>query len=188
MELFLRDGYAKTTVAAVARKAEVSVQTVFNVFDTKSGLLKASYDIALVGDDEPIPLGERADVRALYADPDPESFLRGYARLGRTLLERVGPLLLQVEAGAAAGDGDLVDLANTMSSERLNGTKMVATRLDELGALAPLLTIDEARDRIWTLNSVQVWNLLTARGYSGDAYEQWVGELMCASTLRGRVR
>ena len=99
--LYMRDGYAATSINAVARSAEVSAQTIYNVFGTKAALLKAAYDIALVGDADPVPLAERPDVRALYADPDPARFLRGYARLGRTVLDRVGALMLQVVAGAA---------------------------------------------------------------------------------------
>src|SRR5688572_25206086 len=79
---FRADGYAATSVAAVARDAGVSSQTVYNVFGTKSALLKAAYDIAVVGDDDPVPLAERPDVRALYAEPDPAAFLRGYAAFG----------------------------------------------------------------------------------------------------------
>ena len=49
-ELFLTEGYAETSVAAIARKAGVSTQTVYNVFGTKADLLKHLYDVTLVGD------------------------------------------------------------------------------------------------------------------------------------------
>ena len=146
--LFVRDGYAPTSISTVARAAGVSAQTVYNIFGTKAALLKFAYDIALVGDADPVPLAERADVRALYADPDPLRFLRGYARLGRTVLDRVGALTLQVMAGAAAGEEDLVALNQTMNRERLVGTLMVARRLAELDALAPTMSVEQARDRV----------------------------------------
>ncbi len=183
--LFVQDGYATTSISAVARAAGVSAQTVYNTFGTKAALLKAAYDIVLVGDADPVPLAERADVRALYADPDPARFLRGYARLGRTVVDRIGPLLLQIAAGAAVGDPDLTALRETTDGERLIGTLMVARHVAALGALAPGLTIEAARDRIWTLNSIEVWHLLTAgRGWSGDAYAGWIGDAMVAATLR----
>ena len=87
--------------------------------------------------------------------------MRGYARLGRELLDRVGPLMLQVAAGAAAGDPDLIAHRETTNRERLQGTTMVAERLDALDALAQGLSVESARDRLWTLNSVEVWHLLT---------------------------
>ena len=181
---FRADGYAATSVAAVARDAGVSSQTVYNVFGTKSALLKAAYDVAVVGDDDPVPLAERPDVLALYAEPDPAVFLRGYAAFGRHVAERIGPLALQISAGASAGDADLVRLRDTTNAERLVGTGMVAQRVADLGALAPGLSVEAARDRIWTLNSIEVWHLLTAlRGWSGDDYAAWVGDAMVAAAL-----
>src|SRR5687767_5931024 len=102
-DLFLQQGFAGTTVAGVAARAGVSAQTVYNAFGTKAAVLKAAYDVALVGDGEPVPLAERPEVVALYAQPDPVRFMLGYASLGRRLLDQVGPLLLIISSGAAAG-------------------------------------------------------------------------------------
>lgn len=182
--LFRRGGYAATSVAAVARDANVSAQTVYNSFGTKAALLKAAYDVAIVGDDDLVPLAERPEVVALYAERDAVDFLRGYAALGRSVAERIGPLALQINAGAAAGDPDLVVLRDTTDAERLVGTSMVAARVAELGALRTGLTVEAARDRIWALNSIEVWHLLTdRRGWSGQEYAAWVGDQMVAAVL-----
>ncbi len=184
---FRSDGYAATSVAAVARDAGVSGQTVYNVFGSKAALLKAAYDVAVVGDDDPVPLAERPDVRSLHAEPDAAVFLRGYAAFGRLVAERIGPLALQIAAGASAGDPDLVRLRDTTNAERLVGAGMVVQRVADLGALAPDLTVEAARDRIWTLNSIEVWHLLTGlRGWSGDEYAAWVGDAMVAAVLASR--
>lgn len=181
---FHADGYGATTVAAIARDASVSAQTVYNAFGTKAALLKAAYDVTLAGDDDPVPLAERPEVKALYAETDAATFLRGYAELGRTLLDRVGPLMLLIAAGADHGDLDLVELRATTDTERLRGTAMVVARVAELGGLSPALTPEAARDRIWALNSVQLWHLLTgSRGWSGDDYAAWIGDAMCAAVL-----
>lgn len=181
---FVRDGYAATAITDVANDAGVSAQTVYNTFATKAGLLKAAYDIALVGDADPVPLADRPEVKALYAEPDAAVMLRGYAALGRRLLDRIGPLMLQIAAGAAAGEQDLVEHRRLTDQERLTGTSMVARRLQELGALRESLSLEAARDRIWTLNSSDVWHLLTGTlGWSGDAYQEWIGEALCAATL-----
>lgn len=182
--LFRDEGYAATSVAAVARAARVSGQTVYNVFGSKAALLKAAYDVAVVGDDDPLPLAERPDVKALYAQTDAATFLRGYASLGRGVLDRIGPLALQISAGAAAGDPDLVVLRDTTDAERLVGTGMVAQRVADLNGLAPGVSVEAARDAIWTLNSIEVWHLLTAlRGWSGDEYATWVGDQMVAAVI-----
>lgn len=182
--LFVRDGYAATAITSVAVDAGVSAQTVYNTFSTKAGLLKAAYDITLVGDADPVPLADRPEVKALYAEPDAAVMLHGYAALGRRILDRIGPLLLQIAAGAAAGEQDLIDHRKLTDQERLTGTGMVARRLDELGALSASVSVEAARDRIWTLNSPDVWHLLTGTlGWSGDAYQEWIGDALCAATL-----
>src|SRR5215468_12401309 len=67
---FLADGFASTTVGVIAEGADVSVETVYKAFGNKAGLLKAVFDVAAVGDDEPIPLAEREMVAAIKAEPD----------------------------------------------------------------------------------------------------------------------
>ena len=182
--LFLQHGYPATTMAGIARAAGVSPQTVYNAFGTKPALLKRVYDVQLAGDDEPVPLAQRPELRRLYATSDPREFLAGYVHLGRLLLERLAPLVRVVLAGAATGDPDLRALVDTLNAERLVGTGQVATRLAELGALRVGLSVEGARDTIWTLNSVEVWHLLVElRGWSPDAYEEWTARAMAAAVL-----
>ena len=60
---FLTDGYQGTTVSAVAVDAGVSVETVYKAFANKAGLLKAVFDVTLAGDDEPVPMMDREEIR-----------------------------------------------------------------------------------------------------------------------------
>ncbi len=182
--LFVAHGYGATTVAMIATEAGVSKQTVYNACGSKAELLKRLYDVRLAGDDEPIPLAERPEVQAMYADEDPERFLRAYAALGRTIAERVGPLIVLAQAGALGGDAELAAHVEVVEGEHLFGTAMAAKRVDELGALRPGLTVEGARDRIWTLTSPSVWHLLVLkRAWSGDAYAEWVGDALCDAVL-----
>ena len=182
--LFVLQGYGRTSVADVAARAGVSAQTVYNAVGTKRDLLKAAYDVVLVGDDEPIPLADRPQLRVMSTLRDPAELLQAYAALSREVLERVGPLMLQIAAGAAAGDSDLIEHQRVTDAERLAGTTRLIQRVVELGALAPGLSPERARDRIWTLNSVQVWHLLTGdRGWPGSEYETWLGDAMSAAVL-----
>ncbi len=184
LRLFLEQGYTATTMSAVAAAAGVSVQTVYKAFGTKPALVKRLYDVTLAGDDEPVPLADRPEVKALYAEPDPRRYLMGYAHLGRLLIERLGPLLRVLSAGARSGDPDLRAFVDTINGERLVGTGMGARHLAELGALRDGLSVERARDAIWTLNSVEVWSLLTEqRGWSAQAYEEWVGRAMADAVL-----
>jgi hypothetical protein len=137
-----------------------------------------------VGDDEEVPFAQRPDVQAVYARQDAREFLAGYAELGLVLLRRLGPLVGVITAGAAAGDADLVAHLETVGRERLAGATMAAQRAADLGRLRPDVNLDQARDAIWTLNSVEVWRLLTVeRDWSDERYVRWLGRAMADAVL-----
>src|SRR5690349_24448195 len=64
-ELFEESGWSGTTVAAIAKRAGVAVETVYSGFGSKKHLLRAVLDFAVVGDAEPVPLVEREVFTAL---------------------------------------------------------------------------------------------------------------------------
>lgn len=185
LRLFLDEGYTATTIAAIATAAGVSAQTVYKTFGTKSALVKRLHDVTLAGDDEPIPMADRPELIAVREETDPRRMLLAYAHVGRLMLERIGPLLRVLFAGAWAGDPELRAYLDTVNGERLIGTGMAARRLAAQGALRDGVSEERARDAIWTLNSVEVWSLLTeVRGWSGVEYEEWVGRAMADAVLR----
>ncbi|MEP6561328.1 MAG: helix-turn-helix domain-containing protein, partial [Nakamurella sp.] len=178
-QLFREHGYAATTVAMIASTAQVSKQTVYNSCGSKAQVLKRLYDVRLVGDDEPTPFGQRPQTRAMAALTDPRLLLREYARQGGLLIQRLGPLLVVITAGAAAGDADLLQHQKTTDAERLIGSTGVAGRLAELDAFRPGMTADRARDIIWTLTGAPVWQQFTiGRGWSLERFTEWLGAAM----------
>jgi AcrR family transcriptional regulator len=182
--LFVELGYGPTTIASIAGAAGVSKQTVYNSCGSKSELLKRLYDVRLVGDEEPVPFAEREDVRDVGSRSDPRALLDGYGQLAGAILERLGPVMSVVVAGAAAGDPDLRHHLEVADSERLTGAQSWAGKLSSLGALRPGLTVDRARDIIWAINSVQTWDLLVRRrGWSTQDYAAWLGEALAEVLL-----
>ena len=71
--LFLEHGYAPTTMKMVAAEAGVSTQSVYQVFGNKPGLVKALVDVAIVGDDQPVPMMEREFVARNPTGPGGQS-------------------------------------------------------------------------------------------------------------------
>jgi hypothetical protein len=143
-------------------------------FGTKAGLAKAVYDQTLVGDDEPVPLGDRAAMTALFADPDPRAKLVRYAAIGRGLWDRLGDLVPVILAGAGAGDPDLVDLVATIRRESRGGAAMIVRHLAAEGLLADGLDEEQAIDELWLLLQPENHRLLVGeRGWSLDRFEEW---------------
>ncbi|HSK58803.1 MAG TPA: TetR/AcrR family transcriptional regulator [Actinomycetospora sp.] len=172
--LLVARGYGATTLAQVATAAGVSVETVQKAFGTKAGLAKAVYDETLVGDDEPVPLRDRAAMTALFADPDPHRKLVRYAGIGRGLWERLGDLVPVIMAGAAAGDPDLVELVATIRRESRDGARVIVRHLAAEGALRSGLDEEQATDELWLLLQPENLGLLVGeRGWSLDRFQEW---------------
>src|SRR6266540_330183 len=70
--LFERQGYAATSMAAIAAEAGVALKTIYLAFETKRGLLLALWHLLLRGDEESAPVGERPWFREVLEEPDPE--------------------------------------------------------------------------------------------------------------------
>ena len=181
--LFLDSGYGATTVAAIAREAGVSVETVYKTFGNKPGLVKAVFDVSIVGDDEPVPLLQRERVQRIRAEPDPRRKLEMY---GEHLIEtapRTVPIQLLVRA-AAAGDPGAAEVWDQMQAERLNGMTVFARDLHDEGHLRPEVSIEEAHDVLWTYNSPELYELLVMRrGWSPERYGTWVAQALIAALL-----
>src|SRR4029079_18540766 len=69
-DLFERDGFRLTTIAAIAERAEVAAITVYKGFGTKAAIAKAVFDLALAGDDEPVPVADRDALQRGRADAE----------------------------------------------------------------------------------------------------------------------
>src|SRR3954447_2573557 len=106
---FERDGYAATTIAAVAREAGVATKTVYVAFETKSGVLRALWHLLLRGDQADAPVAERGWYREVLEEPNPRHQLQLNARNARVVKERAGGLL-DVLQGAAPTDPDIREL------------------------------------------------------------------------------
>ena len=180
---FLADGYGATTVSAIAQDAGVSVETVYKAFRNKPGLVKALFDVAVVGDDEPVPLMEREMVQRNIAEPDPRIKLADYGRHLSLTLPRSAPIQLVIR-DAALVDPAAADVWNQMETERLTGMTAFATHLHDAGHLRPGVDPAEARDVLWTHNSVELWDLLVQRrGWTNERYGSWVGRQLIAALL-----
>ena len=181
--LFERQGYAATTMAAIAAEARVALKTVYVAFETKSGLLRALWHLLLRGDEGDTPMGERQWYRELLAEPDPERQLRLLARASRLVKLRAAALM-EVIRSAAPTDPDIAALWSRIQSDFYDIQRPVVAMLAERNALRPGLDVDGATDVLWTLNHPDVWHLLVGeRGWTPERYEEWFGDTVCAQLL-----
>jgi AcrR family transcriptional regulator len=186
--LFLERGYAATTVRAVAEMAGVSVETVYKAFANKAGLVKAVFDLAIVGDDRPVPMLQRERVARIRAEPNPQRKLLMYGEHLAEAGPRAGALQLLIRS-AAATDPDAAQVWQQMVQERLVGMTEFARHLHEGGHLRSGISVEDARDVLWTYNSVEMYDLLAVqRGWRPERYGRWIAQAMIAALLRNDGR
>jgi AcrR family transcriptional regulator len=181
--LFREHGYARTTVTAVAEAAGVSVETVYKAFGNKAQLLKGVFDVAIVGDHSTVPMLQRDMVGRIEAEPDPRRKLEMYGDHLAQAGPRAGPVQLLVRA-AGGGDAEVAAVWNQMTKERLIGMTEFARRLYEGKHLRADVTLEEARDVLWTYNSVELYDLLVLqRGWTPERYGAWVARALASALL-----
>ena len=172
--LFAERGYAGTTVRSVAAKAKVSVPTAETLLGTKARLLKATIDVAIAGDDEPVPMLDRDWATAAIETNDVEVLLTIVASVLAPAQGRSSGLVLSVFEGAGS-DPDLAVLAVEMSAQRATMATWVVSRLTALKALRNEISEEEAVDTVFALMEPALFDrLIRQRGWTLARYEHWV--------------
>jgi AcrR family transcriptional regulator len=182
--LFEQQGYPATTMAQVAREAGVALKTVYLAFETKSGVLRALWNLSLRGDEGDAPVAERAWYREVLEEPDPERQLRRNARNSALGKRRIGAVIEVIRA-AAPTDPDIAALWNRIQTEYRANQRAIVETLEAKGALVPGLDVERAADILWAINNPDLWQLLVGRrSWTPEQYERWCADLACAQLLR----
>jgi AcrR family transcriptional regulator len=179
--LFLRDGFATTTIAAIAVEAQVSVETIYKAFGGKPGLVRAICDAALAGPG-PVPAETRSDQMQAH-EPDPRKIIRGWGELSVEVAPRVSPILLLVRSAGAA-DPEMAGLLADIDDARLSRMTRNAQNLAEAGHLRDDITVQQAGEVMWTYSSPELYELLVLkRGWPASSYGAFIADAMIAALL-----
>jgi AcrR family transcriptional regulator len=184
-DLFVAQGYGRTTIADVARRAGVSVETVYGAFGNKATLLHRVWDVTIGGDDEHVAYHDRPEVRALLGEPDLARRLERQAALFTATARRIVPFLLAVH-GAAGSDPAAAEMLAEIHRQRLVGMGVMAKAAAATGQLA--VSEDECRDVIWATTDGGLWQRLTnERGWSDEQFERWLAQVWTRALVTGHA-
>jgi AcrR family transcriptional regulator len=176
--LFLRDGYAQTTMRAIADQAEVSEKTMYLAYSTKANLLLEVIEVASRGDEGPETMAQRPEWRAVMIGPIEEVFTR-FAALNATLMARTARIIALAQS-AADVDPELAQRgARARATERADLLEFTA-ELKRRGALAPGLSEQDAADTIYALAcEVKVYlRLVTDCGWDDARYADLIARTL----------
>ncbi len=184
--VFLDRGYGAATIRAIAAEAKVSVPTVEALFGTKARLLKAAIDVAIAGDDEPVPVLDRAWAEDAREAGTAEGFLSVVAGVVAAAQARSAGLVLAVFEGSAK-DRELEQVAEQMVAQRVVTASWIVEGVNRVASLREGCSNEEAIDTVWLLMDPAVFDRLTRRrDWTPEHYEGWfsrsVARLLTADT------
>jgi AcrR family transcriptional regulator len=182
-DLFVERGYVGTTIEAISDRSDTPQPTVYRLFSSKLGILKAVLDVSVGGDDEAVAMSDRPQVRALLSDEDPRKQLAGFAELLGEVMARVGPVH-RILADAARSDEDAASLLAEIARQRHEGQRRIARSLARSGGLRLGLRERDAADIVHALASPEVYGLLVFdRGWTLARYGNWLRSILIDQLL-----
>jgi len=144
-ELFEVGGFRQTTIAAIAKRAGVSSESIYKTFGTKAALAKAVFDLELAGDDEPVPIAERPAVQAIRDEPDVRRKITLFAEGLAQRQARSAAVQILIRDGRHVDDS-LAPVWAALQREGLTGMTALGRHLLDTGQLRAGLTIERERN------------------------------------------
>ena len=162
----------------IAAAAGVSRATVFSSVGGKAAILKDAFDMAVVGDDEPIPLPQRPWAIAVRNEPDPHRMIDAYAGMITDVSGRVAPIY-EAMRGAVGADVEVKAVWEAMRKERRGGAAGFVGFVVARGALRAGVDRKRAADVVWVLNDPGTYHLLVHEMHWTQAqFRSWLAETL----------
>lgn len=172
--LFISHGWEKTSIAAIAKLAGVSAETIYAKFGNKRSLIKQLVVDAVRRGEPDIPLVEQRMSRAIFAAQTQNEQIALFASDVTDVLARVAPLLGVVRS-AAASEPALAELYRKMQTGRRDNLSVFVAALADKGPLRPPLDRESATNTVWRLASPELYTfMISIEKMNNSAYAEWL--------------
>lgn len=172
--LFLRHGYAGTTLAAVAAEADVAPRTVYVRFGTKSALFRRTVDVAVVGDTAPVDVAHRDWTQRSLTAPTLEERMQAAAGAARDIMSRLGPLLPVAEQ-AAAVEPEIAGAWQAARADTCDQVRQFWSTAAQDGLLPAGVDVHWLGDTAAILSAADTYlHINRTLGWGPDEYERWL--------------
>ncbi len=180
-ELFAGDGYARTTVNAIAKRAGVASETVYNVFSSKARVLTALLDMHLVHGTDVTNELDLPEAKAVRDAPDQRRQVTLYVRFLIGALDRISHVYT-IMRSAAASDPEIAAIFEEMQSYRARNVERIVGWIAKKGRLRT--TKKRATEILWALASPDLASMLRdERGWSTADYAEWLEDAVAHALL-----
>jgi AcrR family transcriptional regulator len=180
-DLFERDGFRLTTIAAIAVHAGVSAESIYKGFGSKAALAKAVFDVVIAGDDEPSPVAERPAMQVIRDEPEVRRKIAMYVRGLAQRQARSAKVQILIRDGRHVDDS-LAPIWAKLSEEGLIGMTMLGRHLLDTGQLRDGIDLDEVRDVLWNYLAIDTYErLVLSQGWPLERYSHWLAHAITSA-------
>lgn len=170
--LFARHGIDGVTIAQIAERAGVAGSTIYALYKSKEGMLRALMKAALFG-----PPFDEARAK-LEGVTDPIKLLTLSADVARAIYEGESSKL-GIIRGASAFSPALRKLEQEFEKIRFEMQEERLRLLFKQGKQKKGLTLDDARRILWMYTSRDIYRMLVHDGdWTPDRYQQWLSDTL----------
>jgi len=185
-DLFVSNGYSATTIADIAERARVSLDTIYATVGRKPALLRELVETAISGTEQAVPAEQRDYVMRIGAANTAIGKITIYAHAITAIQQRMAPVFLALR-DAASTDTDCAVLWTEIARRRAANMRAFAADLRSTGELREDLTDAQVADIVWSMNAAEYWDLLVQqRGWTPDEFADWLTDAWTRLLLRSR--
>lgn len=183
-ELFVERGFAATTMREIAATAGVGERTVYAAFPTKAALFAEALDVAVAGDEEPVPVAQRTVFTAYLDERDPVRAAELFAEHAAALYSRAGDLTYTAFESSGA-DAEMRALADAAKVAMAANMAAVAAAWAGNGLLRDDVDAGEVAAILTALTGLQVFHQLCRdNGWSIQRYARWLTDTLLRTVVR----
>jgi len=177
------EGYRSTTVAGIARRAGVAVDTVYATIGRKPDLLREVVEAAISGTGQAVPAERRDYVIRLREAKGAAEKIAIYAQALAGIQPRLASVYVALR-DAAGTDADCAALWQEISERRAANMLKFVEDLAATGELRTDRPAAELADAVWSMSGPEYWVLLVSqRGWSGGQFADWLTDAWCRLLL-----
>ncbi|MBI2707013.1 MAG: TetR/AcrR family transcriptional regulator [Proteobacteria bacterium] len=175
--LFQSKGFEGVTIEQMAQAADVSAPTIYSLFQSKRGVLRALMDNAL-----PVDQFE-ALVAAAKQEKSAKAHLAISAKIARQIYD-AERAQMDIFRGAAILAPEFKEFEKERELRRYKRQEESVKMIVQEGALLKGLTLSKARDILWALTGRDMYRMFVVeQGWTSEEYETWLAQLLVKTLI-----
>jgi len=179
--LFQVNGFEEVTIEELAKAAEVSAPTIYGLFQSKRGVLRALMDEALAPDQYEALVKQAAQEKSPNARPAIA------AKIARQLYD-AERAQMDIFRGASLLAPEFKELEQERERRRYKRLEKTIKTMAEEKSLARGISVSTAHDILWAFTGRDLYRLFVIeRGWTSDEYEkgltQWLRKALMESEM-----